>query len=78
MPDFFYTTTVPLLANSGIEFLYGCDDNLRIAVQTLHQLIRVVRTVNGSRLKRLVFGLRLGVKVVAVNDKHYLIHIVQL
>lgn len=78
MAYFLNATTVPLLANSGIQLLDGSDDNLRIAVQTLHQLIRVVGTVNGTRLKGLVFGLRLSVKVVAVNHKHNLIHIVQL
>ena len=28
MTYFFYTTAIPLLADSGIKFLYGCYDNL--------------------------------------------------
>ena len=47
-------------------------------MQTLHQLVCVVGTVNGTRLKGFIFGLRLCVEVVAVNHKHHLIHIVQL
>lgn len=47
-------------------------------MQTLHQFVCVVGTVNGSWLKGLVFGLGLRVEVVAVNYKHHLIHIVQL
>ena len=46
-------------------------------MQTLHQFVGVVGAVNGTRLKSLVFGLCLRVKVVAVNHKHHLIHIVQ-
>ncbi len=78
MAYFLNATAVPLFADGGIEFLYGGDDNLGIAVQTLHQFVGVVGTVNGTRFKRLVFGLRLSVEVVTVNDKHHLIHIVQL
>ena len=47
-------------------------------MQTLHQLVCVVGTVNGTRLKSLIFGLGLRVEVVAVNHEHHLIHIVQL
>ena len=47
-------------------------------MQTLHQFVRIVRAVYGTRFKSLVFGLRLRVKVVAVNHKHHLVNIVQL
>ena len=68
---------VPRLANCGVELLNGSDDYLGIAVQPFHQLIRVVRAVHRTRLKGFIFRLGLGVKVVTVNHKHYLIHIVQ-
>ena len=78
MTYFFYTTAIPLLADSCIKFLNGGNDNLRIAVQTLHQFVRIVRAVHGSWLKSLVFGLGLRVKVMTVNHEHHLVHVVQL
>ena len=71
-------TAIPLLADSGVELLYGCDDNLRIAVQALHQFVCIVSAVDRSWLESLVFGLSLRVKVVTVNHKHHLVYIVQL
>ena len=78
MTYFFYTTAIPQLADSCIKFLNGGNDNLRIAVQTLHQFVCVVGTVNGTRLKSLVFGLGLRVKVMTVYHEHNLVHVVQL
>ena len=77
MSYFLNTITVPLLAYSGIEFLYGGDYYLRIAMQSLHKFVCIVSAVNGPGLKSLVFGLRLSVEVVAVNNKHHFVYIVQ-
>ena len=47
-------------------------------MQALYQFIRIVRTVNSSRLKGLVFRLRLCVKIMSVDNEHDLIYIIQL
>ena len=69
---------VPLSADCGIEFLYGGDDNLGVAVKTFDQLVSIVGAVNCPWLKGLIFGLRLCVEVVAVDNEHHLVYIVQL
>ena len=76
MAYFLNTAAVPLFADSGVQLLYGGDYNFRVAMQTFHQFVRVVGAVNGSRLKGFIFGLRLCIKVVAVNHKHHLVHVV--
>src|SRR5699024_6678051 len=73
----FYLVAVPCLADGGIEFLNGGDDYLGIAVQPFHKFVCVVCTVHCTRLKGIIFRLGLCIEVVAVNHKHYLIHIVK-
>lgn len=77
MTDFLDTATIPLLADSGIQLLDGGNDNFGVTVQAFHQFVRIVRTVHRSRLECFIFRLRLRVKVMAVNYKHHLIHIIQ-
>ena len=50
-----YLAAVPYLTYGSIEFLNSGNDNLGVAMQAFYQLIRIVRTVNGSWLKGLVF-----------------------
>ena len=73
-----YLAAIPCLAYGSIEFLNSGNDNLGVTMQALYQFIRIVRTVNGSRLKGLIFRLRLCIKIMAVNNEHYLIYIIQL
>ena len=74
----FNLVAIPRLADCGIEFLNGSDDNLRIALKSLHKFIRIISTIHSSRLKRFIFRLSLSIKVMSVNNKHNLIHIIQL
>ena len=76
MTDFFNPPAIPLLTYSSIELLDGGDDNFGITMKALHKFICVIGTVNSTWLKCLIFGLRLCVKVVPVNNKHNLVHIV--
>ena len=71
-----YLTAIPCLAYSSIEFLNSGNDNLGVAMQPFYQLIRIVRTINGSRFKSFIFRLRLCIKVMTVDNEHYLINII--
>ena len=77
MADLFDTATVPLLADFSIQFLDGGNDNFGVTVQAFHQFVRIVRTIHRSRLECFILRLRLRVKVMAVNHKHHLVHIIQ-
>ena len=77
MTNGFNLATVPRLADCGIELLNSSDDNLGIALKPLHKLVCIVSTIHSTRLKRFIFRLRLSIKVMSVNNKHNLIHIVQ-
>ena len=77
MAYFFYSTAVPLLSNSCIEFLDSGDDNFGITVKTFHKFVCIIGAVNCTWLKGFILCLCLCVKVVAVNHKHYLINVVQ-
>ena len=71
-----YFAAIPCLAYGCIEFLNSGNDNLGVAMQTFYQLVRIVRTVNGSRFKGFIFRLCLCIKVMAVDNEHYLIYII--
>ena len=73
-----YLAAVPYLTYGSIEFLNSGNDNLGVTMQPFYQFIRIVRTVNSSRFKGFIFRLRLCVKVMTVNNEHYLIYIIQL
>ena len=75
--DFVNLRAVPCFANGCIEFLYRGDDNFGIALETFNQLIGIVCAIHSTGLKRLIFRLRLRVKVMPVYHKHHFIHIVQ-
>ena len=72
-----YPITVPSLADCCIEFLDCRDDYLGIALQPFYEFVRIVRTVHSPRLKCFILRLGLRVEVVAVYDKHHLVHIIQ-
>ena len=78
MAYFLNTATVPLLSDGGIELLYCGNNYLGIAMESFYQLISIISTIYCTGFKRLILGLSLCIKIMAVNDKHHLIHIVQL
>ena len=69
---------VVLTGNGHVQFLNCCNDNLAVVAQSLDKFLGVVRVVNGTRLKRFILRLCLGIEVVAVNDKHHLINTINL
>ena len=77
MTGSFNPVAIPSLADSGIEFLNGGDNNLGIALQSFHKFICVVGTIYRTRFKSLVFRLGLSIEIMAVNYEHHFIHIIQ-
>lgn len=53
------------------------DDYFGVALQPFYQFVRIVRTVHSSRLKCFILRLGLRVEVMAVYNKHHLVHIIQ-
>ena len=73
-----YFLVVAVTGDGYIEFLNGGDDNFTAASQAFYQLVSAVGAIDGTRLKSLVFALRLRIEVMAVNNKHHLIHTIDL
>ncbi len=46
-------------------------------METLYQFIGIIRAINGTWLKGFIFCLCLSIKIMTINYKHYLIHVIQ-
>ena len=70
------TLIIVVTGDGTVQFLNGSDDDLAVSSKPIDKMTRVVGVVHGSRLKGFVLGLCLGVKVMAVNDKHHFVNTV--
>ena len=59
--DSVYFVAIPCLANCGIQFLNGGDDNLGITLKSFYKFVCIISTIHSSRFKCFIFRLRLCV-----------------